>query len=506
MVEGRYSTETHDTALRASASGAAALPSAERAELDWQVAAEQIRQLHRSAPPALIANVAMAVGAALALWSEIPRARTGLWIWLVIALSAARIATWLIYPKAGVVGPSEVRRWAAYFMGGAALSGCVWGAIALLLMPPNDLLPQLFLGAAIAAIAASSLASLSYRLGAYLAFALPAVLPYAAAMAAGGGRLRVLVALAAMGFLFGSIAIARNFARASAETVRLQIENMWLVGKISAARDAALSAVDAAEQANRAKGELCERLDRSRQEAEEASRAKSRFLATMSHELRTPLNAIIGFSDIMATQVLGPVGNGKYLEYAADIRTSGQHLLAIINNVLDLSKVEAGRFELHEEEVHLASVIASGLKLIRPLANDGAITLKPDIGAELTLIADERALKQIVINLLSNAVKFSREGGQVTVSTYHDETGALVLAVSDNGIGIAEKDIKRVLEPFRQADEPLTRKRTGTGLGLALVKSLVELHGGSIEIASAVGEGTTVRLRFPSHRVRRRAA
>jgi len=476
------------------------------AEMEWRIAAEQILLLHRNGPPALIANVAMAVGAALALWSEVPHARTGLWIWLVIALSAARIATWLIYPRQGAVGPEEVRRWCAWITAGAGLSGCAWGAIALLLMPRDALLPELFLGAAVAAIAAATLSSLAYRIGPFLAFLLPAVLPYGAVMVLDGGRLRMMVALAAIGYAGGLFAIACNFARSSAATLKLQVENEWLVGWLMAARDKAIAAVREAREANAVKTELCERLDHGRRQAEEASRAKSHFLATMSHELRTPLNAIIGFSDIMATQVLGPVGNPKYLEYAADIRTSGQHLLAIINNVLDLSKVEAGRFELHEEEVQLASVISAGLKLVKQQASDNRLSVKAEVGTDLTLIADERALKQIVINLLSNAVKFSRENGSVAISAFLDDGGGLVLSFSDDGVGIAEKDIKRLLEPFRQADEPLIRRRIGTGLGLALVKSLVELHGGSIQLASTFGVGTTVSLRFPSSRVRRRAA
>jgi signal transduction histidine kinase len=475
-------------------------------EMKWRIAAEQIRLLHRNAPPALIANVAMAVGAALALWSDVPRARTGLWIWLVIALSAARMATWMVYPRRGIGGPQEVRRWCAWITTGAALSGCSWGAITLLLMPRDSLLPELFLGAAIAAIAAATMSSLAYRFGPFVAFLVPALLPYGAAMALEGGHLQNMVAMATLGYAGGLFAIACNFARSSSATVKLQVENEWLLGHVVDARDRAVAAAKAAEEANAAKTELCETLDLSRREAEDASRAKSHFLATMSHELRTPLNAIIGFSDIMATQVLGPVGNPKYLEYAADIRTSGQHLLAIINNVLDLSKVEAGRFELHEEEVQIAAVIAAGLKLVKQQASDSGLAIKADIGSDLTLVADERALKQIVINLLSNAVKFSRNNGSVTIKAFIDEGGGLAMSFSDDGIGIAEKDMKRLLEPFRQADEPLIRKRSGTGLGLALVKSLVELHGGSVELNSTFGVGTTVSLRFPPSRVCRRAA
>ena len=424
----------------------------------------------------------------------------------MIALSAARMATWMIYPRQGIGGAQEVRRWCAWITAGAALSGCSWGAITILLMPRDSLLPELFLGAAIAAIAAATLSSLAYRFGPFIAFLVPALLPYGVAMALEGGHFQIIVAMATLGYAGGLFAIAGNFARTNGATVKLQVENEMLLGHLLAARDKAVAHAKVAEEANAEKTELCERLDRSRREAEDASRAKSHFLATMSHELRTPLNAIIGFSDIMATQVLGPVGNPKYLEYASDIRNSGQHLLAIINNVLDLSKVEAGRFELHEEEVHIASIIASGLKLVKQQASDSGLSIKADISSDLSLLADERALKQIVINLLSNAVKFSRTNGSVTVKAFIDESGGLAMSFTDNGIGIAEKDMKHLLEPFRQADEPLIRKRSGTGLGLALVKSLVELHGGSIQLNSTFGVGTTVSLRFPPLRVSRRAA
>jgi len=240
MADGS-STSIHDSARLLQAP--AGLPPE---ELSWRVAAEQVRLLHRNAPPALIANMAMALGAALALWSEVPHARTGLWIWLVIALSAARIATWLVYPVQGLAGPVEVRRWCGVITVGAALSGCAWGAIALLLMPRDLLMPELFLGAAIAAIAAATLSSLAHRVGPFLAFLIPSVLPYAAAMASGGDRLHILVALAALGYAGGLIAIAYNFACSSAASLKLQVENEWLVRSLSSARDQALAALEQA--------------------------------------------------------------------------------------------------------------------------------------------------------------------------------------------------------------------------------------------------------------------
>jgi signal transduction histidine kinase len=325
-------------------------------------------------------------------------------------------------------------------------------------------------------------------------------------MAVAGGATRVLVAAAIMTYLTCLMLIARNKERSVVGTLSLQLQNVDLVASLTEARDTAVSAMRQAENANLAMAEMITELDRSRREAEEANRSKSRFLAVMSHELRTPLNAIIGFSDIMTTQVLGPVGNPRYLEYAADIRTSGLHLLALINNVLDLSKVEAGKFELFEEDVQISAVVATAVKLVSRQASEHGILMEVAVDPEIIIRADERALKQIAINLLSNAVKFCRDGGRVRVVAGSTEEGGVKLSVSDTGIGIAAKNIERALTPFSQIDEPVTRKSAGSGLGLALVKSLTELHGGRLIIDSVVGSGTTVRCLFPPSRVAGRRA
>jgi PAS domain S-box-containing protein len=237
-------------------------------------------------------------------------------------------------------------------------------------------------------------------------------------------------------------------------------------------------------------------------EADASSRAKSEFLANMSHELRTPLNAIIGFSEIIQKEMFGALSNPRYREYASDIAQSGAHLLGIINDILDVSKIEAGRFALNEERVDLGLVIAKCLKLVKARSPSAeALRIAGEIMPGLPPIrADLRLIKQIVLNLLSNAVKFTPRGGSVTASAAL-EAERVVLRVADTGIGIPVEELSRVTRPFYQVDSGLTRQREGAGLGLALVASYSRLHGAELSIASVVDEGTVVTLRFPRERL-----
>jgi signal transduction histidine kinase len=237
--------------------------------------------------------------------------------------------------------------------------------------------------------------------------------------------------------------------------------------------------------------------------AEQASRSKSEFLANMSHELRTPLNAIIGFSDIMHREQIGPIGQPRYREYAEDINNCGQHLLEIINDILDMAKIEAGRFEMHDERIALPVLLESCLRLMRDRAEAGGVALESRLAPDLPLLrADTRALKQILINLLSNAVKFTGQGGRITLAArFEHSAGELVLTVADTGCGISASDLERIFQPFIQADGSISRRHEGTGLGLAIVKALSDRQGITIAIASEVGKGTQVELRFARERL-----
>jgi cell cycle sensor histidine kinase DivJ len=241
-------------------------------------------------------------------------------------------------------------------------------------------------------------------------------------------------------------------------------------------------------------------LIQARDLAEDASRAKSRFLANMSHELRTPLNAILGFSEVMTHQMFGPIGT-RYVDYAQLIHESGGHLLGLINAILDMSKIEAGRFRLQPEHFDLSEVAVQALRFVRFLADRNGVALEEAIDPVVhEVVADKRAVTQILINLLSNGVKFTPRGGMVRIAATlvgHD----VEISVADTGVGIDNADLKRLGQPFEQVDSEYTRAKEGTGLGLALVRALAHLHGGSMTIESLVGEGTTVRVRLPQVRL-----
>jgi PAS domain S-box-containing protein len=245
-----------------------------------------------------------------------------------------------------------------------------------------------------------------------------------------------------------------------------------------------------------------EELRRAREEAEAANNAKSQLLANVSHELRTPLNAILGFSEILQGELLGPLGEPRYRAYAKDIHDSGLHLLSIIDDLLDLSKIEAGRMTLSDEIIRLDELFDTVNRFVRERAANAGLSLSIDLPADIPAVrADRRAMRQMLLNLLSNALKFTPSGGRVVLTAIRAADGGIAFRVRDTGIGIAAADIPKALEPFGLIDSSLSRRYAGTGLGLPITRALIELHQGRFELASEPGAGTTVTVFLPADRV-----
>lgn len=282
----------------------------------------------------------------------------------------------------------------------------------------------------------------------------------------------------------------------------LDFQQQMLVADIERRKQDAVALTEAHANLTAAFEARTEEYRLARDAAQDANRAKTEFLANMSHELRTPLNAIIGFSEVMRSEAMGPVGSPKYLEYVNDINESGRLLLSLINDLLDMSKIESGKEELVEEAIEIQSVAETALKLVRERLNEKSIVVHVDIEADIPpLWGDARKVKQILTNLLSNAAKFTPDDGTITVRAWCKRDSGFVVQVADSGIGIAPADIPKALSKFGQVDSVLSRDYDGTGLGLPLAKSYVELHGGSLDLQSSMNVGTTVTLRFPASRI-----
>ena len=376
----------------------------------------------------------------------------------------------------------DIAGWTWIFLGGHVLVGLPWAHLATLACADCGILrfdifqfTVIFLAIAMIAMVSSSL-----RLVVPITF-LPTVAVLGLAIADNAQPV-----LGAMnGVLIGAVpffaVVAETLRRSAIHRLKHQAEKDELIAELEVARVIS---------------------DEARHRAEEANAAKSRFLATMSHELRTPLNAILGFSEVIGNEILGPIGNAAYKEYIDDIHQSGQHLLGLINEILDLSRIEAGRYSLNEEAVDLVSVARDSLGFVKAKAEAKTLVLRADFERDLpALWADQRALRQIVINLLSNAVKFTPRGGEIVVRVGWTAGGGQYVSVIDNGPGIPEDEIAIVLSSFGQGSLALKSAEQGTGLGLPIVKSLVAMHDGQFELFSKLREGTEAIAIFPTARV-----
>jgi signal transduction histidine kinase len=441
-------------------------------------------------PVALAVQLATIAACLVVLWSAAPGPRLLAWAMLALIATLARALLLRGWPR-DTIEPDRAPRRRRLIAADALLSGAIWGSLPVLIQAQASLEHEMFVGVVLAGLCAGALAALGYVRAVFYAFVLPALLPFAAVMLLTGGATGIALGVLALLFLASLAFIARTLERAVTGAFRLQHANADLVRRLTVARDEASAAAHA-------QAALIVRLEESRREAETANQAKSTFLAIMSHELRTPLNAIIGFADVIRTEALGPIDNARYREYISDIRDSGAHLLELINKILDLSKIEAGKFELAPQRLSTEPAIRSVLRLFREQATSAGVRLELTVHASACSIrADERALKQMLINLISNALKFAPRGSTIEVAATAAEDGTEI-SVSDRGIGIAPEDIDTAVAPFSQLGDPMTRRHEGTGLGLSLVKALIELHGGWLRIDSAPGRGTRVRLQFPA--------
>ncbi|MEM0900776.1 MAG: HAMP domain-containing sensor histidine kinase [Pseudomonadota bacterium] len=377
--------------------------------------------------------------------------------------------------------PSTLRKWTAWFYAGhglAAIIWLVWVTLPCEACAPSDaiLLKTLVL---MVATAATGTICFSMRWANFASLGLPTALLVLLYGPNASNSEQLLLAVLVIALVFFTL-VSSRLRSASKEQASIRYRNSALIAELEV------------EKTN---------SEGARQRAEEANLAKSRFLASMSHELRTPLNAILGFSEIMKDEMMGPLGSPQYTEYAGNIHQSGDHLLKIINEILDLSRIEAGKYEMHPEPLSLSQIAEECASLVRLRAQKKSISLRVDAEPNLPLVeADAKAMRQLVLNLLSNAIKSTPQKGEVTVAIGWTSSGGQYVQVRDTGPGIPEDEISVVLSAFGQGSIAIKSAEQGTGLGLPIVQALVELHGGKFRLESELRKGTTAIALLPPHR------
>jgi two-component system cell cycle sensor histidine kinase PleC len=427
---------------------------------------------------AVLALFTMAIGLSMLAW--LAPARVLLW------LSIAMLGLWISYGlslRFLAAPPEEVKlnSWRTRFVLAEFVQSTAWVSIIFFIgvesgeRLPIFLLVVLLVYACIGSVLSSSITAAVY------AGLLPVVAVIPILFGPGqdmGGTMMLLMSFGAITFY---LVLCNRLYATNCEMLTFRAEKDALIAELAQAQS----------QSNEA-----------RRRAEEANLAKSRFLATMSHELRTPLNAILGFSEVMKSELFGPHSMPQYKEYATDIHASGKHLLEIINEILDLSRIEAGRYELNEEAVDFGSLVDDCRHMLDLRARNRSLTIKQVLEPRLPkLWADERSLRQITINLLANAIKFTPQGGEITIKVGWTASGGQYLSISDNGPGIPEDEIPVVMSSFGRGTLAIKTAEQGTGLGLPIVKALVELHGGTFMLRSKLREGTEAIVMLPSVRV-----
>ncbi|MEO5805259.1 HAMP domain-containing sensor histidine kinase [Devosia sp.] len=418
----------------------------------------------------------------LALMSSfwVPALFTALWAGLVLLSLTAAV---LVARRFKSITPAKFNasQWTTSFVAAETVYGVAWSALALFtLVASPDALAAVMFAMVLVCVAANAVATRTLPPATVMS-TLPATLTVSINLIALGGTLNyTLAAVTLCGEIF-FVFLARQMHASELETITHQAEKDSLINELEEARHMS---------------------DEARRHAEQANIAKSQFLATMSHELRTPLNAIIGFSEVLKSELLGPHQVAQYKEYAGDIHSSGQHLLNLINELLDLSRIEAGKYDLNEEVVSLVDIAEDCRRMMELRAKSKGIELVFNVGNNLPrLWGDERAIRQVVLNLLSNAIKFTPQSGKVTLIVTRSGDGGQLVSVKDNGPGIPEEEIETVLSSFGQGSLAQKTAEQGAGLGLPIVQKIMELHQGRFDLFSKLRFGTEVIATFPRARV-----